>query len=362
MNGTVLVVGAGLAGSRCAESLRAFGWQGRVLVAGDELEPPYERPAVSKRALTSGEDVSLRPLEFWDGHAIELRLGAPVTDIDHRLRTARVGVDIVEWDVLVWATGVSARRLNGPPGVHHLRSLSDAQRLRADLRGDARAVIVGAGFIGGEVASSISGMVGSVTVIEPAATPLERVLGTEVGSLLASRYRAHGVDLRLGTGVAGFSGTTRVRSVLLSDGSEVAADVVVVGIGTAGPTIEVDACGRTAEPDVYACGDVASWWRASAGRHVRVEHWTSAAGQARAVASAISGVDQPYDDTPYFWSDQFGLRLQHVGHAETWDHVELDGGEAAFTARYTNLDGRVVSALAANRSTELAGLRRELAA
>jgi 3-phenylpropionate/trans-cinnamate dioxygenase ferredoxin reductase subunit len=362
VNGTVLVVGAGLAGSRCAESLRAFGWQGRVLLAGDEPEPPYERPAVSKRALTSVEDVSLRPLEFWDQHAIELRLGATVTDIDNRLRTARVGVDVVEWDALVWATGVRPRRLDGPPGVHHLRSLADARRLRADLRGDARVVIVGAGFIGGEVASSISGMVGSVTVIEPAATPLERVLGTEVGSLLASRYRAHGVDLRLGTGVAGFSGTTRVRSVLLSDGSEVTADVVVVGIGTTGPTIAVDACGRTAEPDVYACGDVASWWRPSAGRHVRVEHWTSAAGQARAVASALSGVDKPYDDTPYFWSDQFGLRLQHVGHAETWDHVELDGGEAAFTARYTNLDGRVVSALAANRSTELAGLRRELAA
>lgn len=113
---------------------------------------------------------------------------------------------------------------------------------------------------------------------------------------------------------------------------------------------------------MYACGDVASWWRRSAGRHVRVEHWTSAAGQAHAVAAAIAGAERPYEDEPYFWSDQFGLRLQHVGHAEAWDHVELDGSDAAFTARYTDVEGRVVSALAVNRSAELAGLRQELAA
>lgn len=234
MTGTVLIAGAGLAGSRCAETLRVFGWQGRVLLVGDESQPPYERPAVSKRALTSGEDISLRPSEFWEEQAIELRLGATVTQIDAHLHTARVGPRIVEWDAFVHATGVRARRLDGPPGLHHLRSLSDAQRLRAELDRDARVVVVGAGFIGGEVASSISGIVGSVTVVEPAATPLERVLGPEVGSLLARRYRAHGVDLRLGTGVAGFGGTTRIRSVRLTDGTEIAADVVVVGIGTTG--------------------------------------------------------------------------------------------------------------------------------
>ncbi len=362
MNRTVLIAGAGLAGARCAESLRALGWEGRVLLAGNEREPPYERPAVSKRALTSDVDVSLRPIEFWDEQAIELRLGAGVAEIDTRTRTARVGAAIVEWDVLVRATGVHARRLDGPPGVHHLRSLADARRLRAELEPDARVVIVGAGFIGGEVASSISGIVDSVTVVEPAAAPLERVLGPEVGSLLASRYRDYGVDLRLGTGVTAFDGGKRVRSVRLTDGSELEADIVVVGIGTVGETIEVDACGRTADHDVYACGDVASWWRPSAGRHIRVEHWTSAAGQARAVASAIVGDERPYDDEPYFWSDQFGLRLQYVGHADSWDSVVLDGGEASFTARYTDRDGRVVSALAANRSGEVAALRRELAA
>jgi 3-phenylpropionate/trans-cinnamate dioxygenase ferredoxin reductase subunit len=137
---------------------------------------------------------------------------------------------------------------------------------------------------------------------------------------------------------------------------------VVVGIGTIGETIEVDACGRSSTPGVYACGDVASWWRPSQGRHVRVEHWTSAAGQARAVASAITGELAPYDEAPYFWSDQFGLRLQHVGHARTWHAVALDGGHDDFTARYLDADGRLLSALVANRASELRTLRLELAA
>jgi len=273
-----------------------------------------------------------------------------------------VGDELVAWDAFVHATGVRARRLAGPPGVHHLRSLDDAHALAAELTPSSRVVVVGAGFIGGEVASTLAPRVGSTTVVEPLASPLERVLGPEVGGLLAARYFAYGVDLRLRTGVEGFDGDERVRGVRLTDGSTIPADVVVVGIGTVGETIEVDACGLTSTPSVYACGDVASWWRPSHGRHVRVEHWTSAAGQARSVASAIAGQDAPYDDAPYFWSDQFGLRLQHVGHADAWHAVVLDGGDDSFTARYVDADGRLLSALAANRAAELRTLRLELAA
>jgi 3-phenylpropionate/trans-cinnamate dioxygenase ferredoxin reductase component len=363
MTSTVLIAGAGLAGSRCAESLRAFGWSGRIVLAGDEPHAPYERPALSKDFLAgTRDDVELRPRAFWAEQEIELLLGRPVADIDPVGRTASVGGELVHWDTFVNATGVRARRLAGPAGVHHLRSLDDARALAAELTPGTRAVVVGAGFVGGEVASTIAPFVGSVTVIEPLATPLERVLGPEVGGLLASRYKAHGVDLRLGIGVQSFDGGDRVREVLLSDGTTIPADVVVVGIGTVGETIEVDACGRASTPGVYACGDIASWWRPSQGKHVRVEHWTSAAGQARAVASAIAGEDAPYDEAPYFWSDQFGLRLQHVGHAETWHTVVLEGVEDAFTARYVDTDGRLLSALAANRAAELRAFRQELAA
>lgn len=363
MNGTVLIAGAGLAGSRCAESLRTFGWPGRIVVVGEERHAPYERPALSKDLLAGVRtEIGLRPDDFWAELGIELVLGCRVDAIDPHRRTALVAREEVVWDSLVVATGLRARRLAGPEGVHHLRTLDDVRALTADLSASSRVVVVGAGFVGGEVASTLSGIVGSVTVVEPAATPLERVLGPEVGSLLASRYRAHGVDLRLGAGVAGFDGTARVRGVRLTDGHRVPADVVVVGIGSTGDRVEVDSCGRSAQANVFACGDVAAWWHASVGTHTRVEHWTSAAGQARSVASAIVGVEQPYEDAPYFWSDQFGLRLQHVGHARSWAAVELDGAEDAFTARYVDRDGRVLSALAANRARELASLRRELAA
>ena len=361
MTGTVLIAGAGLAGSRCAETLRARGFVGRVLLVGDEPHAPYERPALSKQLLAGErDDIALRPDHFWAEQHIELVLGRRVEEIDTRRRTATVGDERIDWDALVFATGVRARRLAGPAGVHHLRTLDDARALQAELSADARVVVVGAGFIGGEVASTLSGMVGSVTVIEPGATPLERVLGPEVGALLASRYRAHGVTLRLETGVEGFSGGSRVNAVRLSNGDVVPADVVVVGIGSVGETVEVDACGRSDTAGVFACGDVAAW--SHNGHTRRVEHWTSASAQARAVAAAITGAEEPHVGSPYFWSDQFGLRLQHVGHADTWHAVALDGDERAFTARYTNRDGTLLAALAANRTADVASLRRELAA
>ena len=363
MNGTVVIAGAGLAGARCAENLRALDWRGRIVLAGGEPHPPYERPALSKDFLAGVRpDITLRPDSFWEEQGIELVTGRHVEAIDIARRSLRIGPEQVGWDSVVIATGVGARRLPGPPGVHHLRTIDDALALSSELTPATRLVIVGAGFVGGEVASTALPLVSSVTVVEPAPLPLFRVLGGEVGTMLADRYRSRGVDLRLGVGVTGYIGKERVRGVRLTDDTIVPADAVVVGIGTVVEPCQVDSYGRTRTPGVYACGDVASWWRPKLGRHVRVEHWTSAAGQARAVASTIAGESEPYDEPSYFWSDQFGLRLQHVGHAEAWHAVEMDGSPDAFTARYVDGDGHLLAALAVNRTRDLPALRRELAA
>lgn len=368
MNGTVLIAGAGLAGSRVAETLRSLGFEGRIVLAGDEPFPPYERPTLSKELLAGRRlDATLRADSYWQEHGIELRTGVSVGEIDPATRTARVGDENMQWNALVVATGARARSLHGPPGVHTLRTLDDAHALRDAVDETSRVVVVGAGFIGGEVASTLLPGAAAVTIVEPLAVPLERVFGLEVGAILAQRYEAHGADLRLGRAVLRISGGDRVRAVLLDDGTFVPADVVVAGIGATpvspfGGEVDVDQNGRSEIPGVYACGDVASWWRPSLRRRLRSEHWTSAAGQARAVAAAIVGELSGYDEPPYFWSDQFGLRLQHVGHAERWNTVELEGDENAFTARYLDEDGRLLAALAANQARRVPELRRELAA
>ena len=368
MNQTVLIAGAGLAGSRTAETLRSLGFDGPIVLAGDEPEHPYERPTLSKELLAGTRiDASLRPAGHWADLGIELRLAETVDEVDPTARTARVGSDVLEWDSLVVATGARARTLDGPPGVHTLRTLADARAIRAAVGAQTRVVVVGAGFIGAETASTLLPQAASVTIVEPLAAPLVRVLGADVGRILANRYRSWGVDVRLGTSVASIRGDGHVSSVELDDGTTLPADLVVVGIGAApvspfGGAVEVDEHGRSTIDGIYACGDVASWFRPSSGKRLRAEHWTSAAGQAKAVAASIVGSPEPYDDAPYFWSDQFGLRLQHVGHADEWYAVVLEGDEDAFTARYVDRDGRLLAALAANRARAVPALRRELAA
>ncbi|MGH3061890.1 MAG: NAD(P)/FAD-dependent oxidoreductase, partial [Gaiellaceae bacterium] len=254
---SVVIVGAGLAGSRCAETLRAEGFDGRVVLVGEEPSAPYERPALSKEFLAGERDgVELRPGEFWAERDIELVLGRRIESIDLLHRTAGEGL---EWDAVVVATGARARRLpfEVPAGVHTLRTVADAEALRDELRPGGRLVIVGAGFVGAEVASTACRLGVEVTVLDVARVPLERVLGPEVGGLLAERYRAHGVDLRAETGLARFvaNGAGRVSAVELTNGATIPCSSALVAVGAEpagelmeadGGGIPTDACGRTA--------------------------------------------------------------------------------------------------------------------
>ena len=360
----VVIVGAGLAGARCAEALRAGGFRRPITVIGAERLAPYERPALSKEFLAgrrSGRELLLRPPGSWGDRGIDLRLGHSVERLDLRRRVALVAGRELEWATLVLATGARARRLPGldVPGVSVLRTLGDAIALRSSIRPGSRLVVVGAGFVGAEVASTAVGLGAEVTLLEAEPTPLRRVAGAEVGRMLADHWRSRGVTVHLGV---------RLRRVTpglveLEGGELLPFDTLLVAVGAepesgllgVGGGIPTDGCGRTRHRRVFACGDVALF----EGR--RVEHWTSASGQAAAVASAILGEPVPYTDTPYFWSDQFGIRLQMVGVTSGWSHVELDGEPASFRARYVDQEGRVLAVLLANRPAEVAAARRELA-
>ena len=378
----ILIVGAGLAGARCAEALRAGGYDGRILLVGDEPHPPYERPALSKELLAGSRataELALRKPGFWTANRIELRLGTRIDTIDLRTRRALIGAASIRWKQLVLATGVRARRipgLDGMTGIHHLRTLDDAETLRDALAPGARLAIVGAGFVGLEVASSARALGLEVTVIEPAPVPFERTLGPAVGSLLAERARSAGVDLRLGMPVgAAVRGGGAVSAVELGDGTRLACDAVLVGVG-ARPNAELaaglfdlspdggvptDACGRTAADGVFACGDVASVAYPSLNRPVRLEHWSAAAATAQATAGAILGRAAGRSPVPFFWSDQFGWRIQAIGHVDPALRVSAEGDGERFVARYRDTGGRLRAAVVGNAADLLPELRRELA-
>jgi NADPH-dependent 2,4-dienoyl-CoA reductase/sulfur reductase-like enzyme len=354
---SVLIVGAGLAGARCAETLRAEGYGGELVLVGDELLPPYERPALSKEYLAGTKpehELLLRAPSFWAKRGIELRLGQRVAHVDTRRGRATIaGGQELSWDVLVLATGARPRLLPFPvpDGVHTLRTVADAKTLRAALVPGAHLVVVGGGFVGAEVASTALALGVRVTMLEALATPFERTLGPALGRLLADRYRSYGVDLRVRTGAAGFGADLdgAVRSVRLTDGSEIRCDVALVGIGVE-PAADLLPLPVAGVP-VFSCGDVSGG----------PGHWTSAATGATAVARRILGLPPLPEQPAFFWSDQFGLRLQLVGHPTTTAAVELEGGEEDFLARYQDGEGRLVAALGANRPAEVASLRRELA-
>lgn len=365
----VVVVGAGLGGIRVAESLRANDYTGPITLIGAETHPPYDRPPLSKSVLAGDDDrVDLKPADFFAESSIELRTGERVSAIspdDHTITVERIDdpthSETLAYDTLILATGLAPRPLPGTAGVagvHLLRTVDDALALRTEAETASRAVIVGAGFIGCEVAATLSKRGLSVTIVEPAPTPLAVALGEQIGELVTRMHKENGVDMRTGVGVDEvLTDGARVRGVLLADGHEVDADLVVVGIGStpvvdyldgsgialaareSGGGIACDQRGATSVPDVFALGDVANW-RDENGTHRRVEHWTHTVEQATVVAHRVTGSDAMIPaSAPYFWSDQYGLKIQVLGTPRASDDVHLVDDDGTKFLAYYSRDG-----------------------
>ena len=377
----VVVVGSSVAGIRAVETLRRRGYDGRLTLVGAEAELPYNRPPLSKELLT-GEldegDVRLTSEEQLAALGVELQLGAPATSLDLAARTVRAGKRAIRYDGLIIATGSRPVRPAGwpsLPGLQTLRTLGDALALRqAMTAGGPRVVVIGAGFIGCEIASAARHHGCDTTVVEAEVAPLRRALSPALAEPVVRRHRDHGVRLRLGVAVTRVFGSTRVEGVELTDGSVLDADLVVVGVGAVPVTdwledsglaladgVSTDATLRTAAPGVYAAGDVARWPGTGAHGSVRVEHWTNAREQgARAAANLLDpGSAQPYTSVPYVWSDQHGRRLQIAGSATTGEPRFLAGGpdQGSYLAVLIE-GGLVVAAVGFDRTQEFARVRR----
>jgi NADPH-dependent 2,4-dienoyl-CoA reductase/sulfur reductase-like enzyme len=382
MSPTVAVVGASLAGLSAARALRDQSYDGRIVVIGEEAHAPYDRPPLSKDFLAGTASLD------------DIALGTPDDEdlgLDWRLRTTAVGIDHLSRSVLlddgsevradgvVLATGARARHLpgsDGLDGVHVLRSLDDAIALREDLAVAEHLVVIGAGFIGAEVASTARKLGLDVTVVETQPVPLAGPLGTDMGAVCAELHADHGTRLMVGTGVAGLVGTGRVEAVELTDGTRLPADVVVVGIG-ATPNIEwlahsgvalgngvlTDARGATNIPGVVAVGDCAATWSVSAERHVRIEHWTNALEQPATAAATLLGTGEPAPTpVPYFWSDQYGARIQFAGSRREGDVARVVEGSCAdrsFLVVYER-DEHLVAVLGMNQPRLFTRWRRQL--
>jgi NADPH-dependent 2,4-dienoyl-CoA reductase/sulfur reductase-like enzyme len=349
---TIAVVGASLAGLRSVQALRRAGFAGRLVAIGEESEPPYDRPPLSKDVLAGKWDAErtrlFRPED--EGLDVEWRLGQRAEALDLAARELRLaGGARVGFDGLVIATGAYARRLpNTPPlaGIHVLRTLADSLALRVELDASPRVAVIGAGFVGLEVAATCRGRGLGVTVIESLAAPLERGLGAQLGAYLGEIHREQGVELRLGARVAGLVGGKRVEAVELADGTRVPADVVVVGIGAAPATewlagsglelsdgVVCDAtCRTTRAPFVVAVGDVARWPNPLFGVSMRIEHWTNATEQAdHAAATLLAGAEggAPFAPVPFVWSDQYDKKIQVAGRLEGADETRIVDGSLA---------------------------------
>ncbi len=366
---TVVVVGAGLAGAKAAEAARSAGYDGRVVLVGEEEGPPYERPPLSKHVLRGekpAESARVHPEGFYASQGIELRTGERVTALDLSARTVWLGDEALPFDSVVLAMGARPRRLAVAgadlPGTYYLRTVEDSARLGEAIRGATRVAVIGGGWIGSEVAASARQLGAEVVVVDPAPTPLHGVLGPKVGAAFAQLHRDHGVGLRMGVGVEALQGATAVEGVLLSDGSTEVADVVVIGVGAV-PNIELAeaaglACDNgvvvderllTAVPGVLATGDVASAFHPRYGRHVRIEHWANALNQGAAAGRNAVVAPQVYDRLPYFYSDQYDLGMEYVGLAGRDDQVTFRGDRDGlqFLAFY-HREGRVTAALSVN--------------
>jgi 3-phenylpropionate/trans-cinnamate dioxygenase ferredoxin reductase subunit len=390
----IVIVGAGIAGASAAETLRREGYAGRITLIGAEPVPPYERPPLSKEFLLGREPESrLFPRSEAEYAALDitLRLSTRATALDAAARTVTLASgDTVPYDGLLIATGSAPRALPVPgaslPGVRVLRTLADARALASDIREAAATgrsvVIAGAGFIGMEVAACCRELGAQVTVVEPLSAPMERALGTEIGGMVAAYHRARGVDLRLGASVVAFEGAGRVETVVIgepgapSGGERLPCALALVAVGVRpedewlrdsglalADGVEVDEHCATAIEGVYAAGDIASWPYSPPGglpnERVRIEHWDNALRQPEVAARNLLGGSAVYAPVPYFWSDQFALKLQMVGFARRWDRLITRGTlEDGTLVAFYLLAGRIAAALAVNRPRDLVTLKR----
>ena len=379
---TFVIVGASLAGAKAAETLRTEGFDGRVVLIGEETERPYERPLLSKEYLRGEKPAAklyVHEEGFYADHDIELLTGTHVASLDLGARevTLQDGSRMT-YSRLLLSTGAAPKRLALPgadlPGVLYLRRRGDSDTLRAAITAASRVVVIGAGWIGSEVAASARQLGAEVAIVAPGAVPLERVLGPEVGGVYRDLHAEHGVDLHLSTHIEAIIGNGAAQGVRTTDGAVIEGDLVVVGVGVtprdelardAGLTLEngivVDEFLRSSAPDVFAAGDVAATWNPLYHRRIRVEHWANALNQGQAAASNMlsqaspespEGADRPmtaYTKLPYFYSDQFELGMEYNGYAADWDRVVVRKGTSAleFLAFWLK-DGRVLAGMNAN--------------
>jgi 3-phenylpropionate/trans-cinnamate dioxygenase ferredoxin reductase component len=382
---TIVVVGGGLAAGKAVETLRDEGFEGRLVLVAEERHRPYERPPLSKGFLMGKQELEkafVHPSAWYDEHDVELRLGTRVTALDPDRHVITAAGEDVAYDRLLLATGASPRRLaladdSGAP-VTYLRTIDDSQHLRDQLRPGRRVVVIGGGWIGLEVTAAAREAGCEVTVVETLAKPLLRVLGAEVADVFLALHKEHGVVFRLGASVSAVEARGTTSVVRLGDGSDLEADLLVVGVGVA-PNVELaDAAGldtdngvlvdehlRTSHPDVYAAGDVANAHHPLLGRRIRVEHWDNAIQQGRAAARNMIGHEEPYTRLPYFFTDQYDLGMEYVGHVgpEGYDDVVLRGDVAGrvFAAFWLS-GGKVIAGMHANDWDAIDHVRRIVSA
>ena len=374
-DGTHVIVGAGHAGGRAAQAMRQYGFEGRILLVGEEPHVPYERPPLSKELIVTDaglEKVRLHDAAWYAENRIELITGNAAASIDAAAKTVGLADGrTIGFDRLMLTTGARVRKLSVPgadlDGVFYLRTIEDSEAIRRPIAAGTEVAVIGGGFIGLEIAGSAVKRGARVTVLEAADRLMGRSVAPEISDWFARMHRDRGVDLRLGVSVAAIEGGRSATGVRLGDGAVVPATVVVIGIGilpkieiaqTAGLAVDngivVDDRGRTSHPDIWAAGDVANQPNAFAGRRLRLESYQNAQDQAAAVARNLCGADEAYEDSLWVWSDQHDVNLQMTGAPESWDGLlwRGDPDEGRFTVFYM-AGGRIVAVNTVNNGREM---------
>jgi 3-phenylpropionate/trans-cinnamate dioxygenase ferredoxin reductase subunit len=375
----VLIVGAGAAGAACAETLRAEGFTGSVLLAGREPDPPYERPPASKEYLlgrAGREDALLQPEAYWSEHDVDLQTRTSVMKLDTDGRVAKVGAAELSFDRALIATGANVRRLRVDggqlEGIHYLRALGNADAIRADAQDASRVVLVGGSYIACEVAASLTSLGKQCAMVAMESAPLVAGFGKQAAGFFRGVLEEHGVELHMGETLAGFEGAgERVERVVCESGLAVEGDLVVMGTGAVPDVMLARAAGlelgesggvrcdarlRTSAEGIWAAGDVCEYDSVVHGRRLRIEHFEVARAQGAFAARAMLGADDDYTEIPYFWSDLADwASLEYVGPASHWEHEEVRGAidDGEFSIFYLDADRRVLAALSVGRSADL---------